>query len=192
MDRWTVPNPFISELHSVLRAYGVELTDFSFNKEPANVGETFLAVNVRKLNVVIRVGVDHITYMVGNPDWGVAPQLVELFDTVSQAVWSFLGQEPVTQQLTLAFHVTPGATPLRHSSSKLVNCEALGDADFYGISVHRESDSLVIDKSLRYDNAAFIRIQRTHKGPVGFSIVARQLYADELKALDLLNISGVV
>jgi hypothetical protein len=59
---------FSSLLYPTLRPAGVELADFSFNKDAANIGETYLNVAVKKLNSAIRIGLDQITYIAVNPD----------------------------------------------------------------------------------------------------------------------------
>jgi hypothetical protein len=51
--------------------------------------------------------------------------------------------------------------------------------------------ALVIDRSLKYRNAAFVRVQRNHGGGVAFLEVASKLLEDELAALRLLGISSV-
>ncbi|HEY2467768.1 MAG TPA: hypothetical protein VGI45_07990 [Terracidiphilus sp.] len=191
IDRWTISNPFIGVLYSLLRHRGVELTDFGFNKDAANVGETYLNLSIRKLNAAIRVGLETVTYVVANPDWSMAPQLVELFDTVSATLSKFVEQVPASQQFTLAFHVTSGEIDLRGMTSKLVNRELLGDAEFFGISLHQKEGSIVIDKSLRYERAAFIRIQRAFPGDMSFAEIAPQIYEEEAKTLGLIGIRGI-
>jgi len=192
VDRWTIANPFIGALYPVLRNWGIELTDFSFNKEATNVGESYMNVAVRKLNAAVRVGLDNVTYIAANPDWSMAPQLVEVFDSVASRVGKFIEQAPATQQLTLAFHVTAGEIDLKKTSANLVNHELLGDAEFFGISLHQKGGSIVIDKSLRYENAAFVRLQRTFPGVMRFAEIAPQVYEEEVKALSLIGITGVV
>jgi hypothetical protein len=192
VDRWTITNPFIGLLFPLLRNSGVELTDFSFNKDATNIGDTYLHVAVRKLNSAIRIGLDSVTYLAGNPDWSMAPQLVELFDSVSASIHKFVAETPTSQQLTLAFHVRSGAVNLHEKTSQLVNREALGEATFYGLSLYHEHGSTVIDKSLRYEGAAFIRLTRSFAGTLTFAEIAPQLYEDEVKTLSLLGITGVV
>jgi hypothetical protein len=172
VDRWTIPNPFIGRLFSLLRSSGVELTDFSFNKDASNVGDTYLNIAMRKLNSAIRVGLESVTYIVANPDWRIAPQLVEPFDSVSANIQEFTSETPNSQQMTLAFHVAPGTVDLREKTSQLVKRELLGEAVFYGISLHHEHSSVVIDKSLRYEGAAFIRLQRSFHGALTFAEIA--------------------
>jgi hypothetical protein len=192
VNLWTINNPFITLLIPALRDSGVELTDFSFNKEAANIGETYLNISIRKLNSAIRIGLDSVTYIAGNPDWSMAPQLVELFDNVSANIQKFVGETPNSQLLTLAFHVMPGAIDLHEKTSQLVNREVLGEAAFYGVLLYYERHSVVIDKSLRYEGAAFIKLQRNFEGFLTFAQIVPQIYEDEVNALNLLGITGVV
>jgi len=191
VDRWIIPNPFISVLFGLLRTVGVELTDFSFNKDATNVGETYLNISIRRLNAVVRIGLDTVTFIAANPDWGMAPQLVSVFDQISGSIRETLKIVPKWQETTLAFHVTPGTADFRASTSSLVNTSLLGEALFYGVSLHRADGALIIDKSLRHEGAAFVRLQRKLPGDARFSEVAARIYEDEVSALHLLGIAGV-
>lgn len=192
VDLWKIANPFIGVLFPIVRKWGVALTDFSFNKDATNVGEAYMNVAVRNLNAALRVGLDNVTYIAANPDWTMAPQLVELFDAIASSVGKFVEQAPITQQLTLAFHVTAGDIDLQTASTQLVNRELLGEAEFFGISLHQKNGSIVIDKSLRYENAAFIRLQRNFPGLTTFAEIVPQIYEEEVKTLSLIGITGVV
>ena len=192
LDRWVIPNPFISVLFETLRPDGVGLADFSFNKEPANFAETYLNVSIRKLNAAIRIGLDAITYIAVNPDWEMAPRLLELFEQVSERIRGVVGSPVDFQEATLAFHVTPGPVDFRTSTASLVNPEVAGKALFSGISLHRSDGVLIIDKSLRYDGAAFVRLQCRFPAETPFSEVASRLYEHEISALRLLGVTGVV
>jgi hypothetical protein len=191
IDRWTIPNPFIGVIYPLLKESGVELSDVAFSKDPANISDTSVNFAITKLNAAIRVGLDHVTFLVGNPDWSMAPTLVQLFDTVSGKFAEFLGRGPSSQKMALAFHVVGENISLANKTSKLVNHDRLGSADFFGVSLYREDYSLVIDKSMRHEGAAYIRIQRTFNGEFTFAEIAPQLYEDEVNALALLDITGI-
>lgn len=191
VEQWTTPNPFILPVLETLRPIGVELTDFSFNKESAIVGETYLNVSIRKLNAAVRIGLDTVTYIAANPSWEMAPELVSLFDQISERIRGLLRALPQSQHATLAFHVTPGATDFALRTGSLVNKDALGECLFYGVSLHRREGALVIDKSLRYEGAAFVRLERRFSGDAMLAEVASRLLEDELAALRLLGIQEV-
>lgn len=192
MDIWTIPNPFISPLFAALRTVNVELTDFSFNKDAANVGEVYLNISIRKLSAAVRIGLDSITFIVANPDWEMAPQLVSVFEAVSERIREVRRIKPRLQETTLGFHVTPEGTDFRAATALLVNESLVGDSLFCGVSIHRGDSALIIDKSLRYEGAAFVRLQRRFPGDATFSDVASRIYDDEVAALRLLGITGVI
>lgn len=96
------------------------------------------------------------------------------------------------QEATLAFHVTPGTGDFGKSTASLVNAGVAAKALFSGISLHRSDGVLVIDKSLRYEGAAFVRLQCRFSAETTFSEVASRLYEDEVSTLRLLGVTGVV
>jgi len=192
VDKWIIPNPFVSTLFAALRTVDVELTDFSFNKDAANIGEIYLNISIRKLNAAVRIGLDSVTFIVSNPDWGMAPQLASVFEAVSERIREILQLVPKSQETILAFHVTPGSADFRTSSALLVNQDLVGDSLFCGISLHRSDGTLIIDKSLRYEGAAFVRLQRRFPGDATFADVSSRLYEDQVSALHLLGVTGIV
>ncbi|HTR37683.1 MAG TPA: hypothetical protein VMH80_17370 [Bryobacteraceae bacterium] len=191
VERWGIPNPFISALFPLLRDAGAELTDYSFNNSAANVGETYLNIAVRKFNAGVRIGLDTVTFLAGNPYWEMAPHLIALFDRVSSTVHDLVGHPSKYQEATLAFHVTPGPADFKSMTARFVNVDLLGECLFYGASLHRDDSVLIIDKSLRHEGAAFVRLQRTFPGNVLFAEIASRLYQDEVAALRLLGIAEV-
>ncbi len=191
VDRWTTPSPFVSSLSALLRKDGVGLSDFSFNKDAANVGEVYLNVNIRSLNAAVRIGLDWIVFIAANPAWERAAEIVEIFERISEGMQETVDIVPAEQQSTLAFHVTSGDVDFRTTTSLLVNGDLVGEALFYGISLHRSDSVLIIEKSIKYDGAAFVRLQRTFAGSTSLSDVVLKLYDDELSALRLIGIPEV-
>jgi hypothetical protein len=191
VERWTIPNPFVAALASPLQAAGVELSDFSFNNSAANLGEDFLNVSLRRLHAGVRIGLDNATFLASNPDWGAAPHLVAVFEQISQQIRKVVEASPQSQQATLAFHVTPGTADFGQVTASLVNRSVVGEWLFSGVSLHRAEEALVIDKSLRYDGAAFVRVQRRFAGDTLFGEIAAWLYDAEVAALRLLGLREV-
>jgi hypothetical protein len=192
IDRWILPNPFLVALAPILRGVGVELSDYSLNTNAANVGDSWLNISLRKLNATVRIGLDTVTFIAANPYWAMTPLLVPVFDQLSDKIRSVAGASPKFQEATLAFHVTSGTVDFRKMTATLVNKEIAGECLFHGISLHRPDNTvLIIDKSLRYENAAFIRLQRRFSPEVLFAEIVARLYDDEVAALRLLGISGV-
>ena len=191
IDRWILPNPFLSPLLRELRDSGVELTDFTFGKDATTLGDTYLNVSIRRINAAVRIGLDTITLIAANPDWATAPELVTVFDRISEIICDLVVAKPSSQKAVLAFHVTSGAINFGIKTASLVNSSLLGEAEFCGVSLHRDKQVIVIDKSLKYERAAFVRLERTFSGDTFFSEVASALYEDERAALSLLGIAGI-
>jgi hypothetical protein len=190
IDRWILPNPFLLALAPMLREVGVELSDYSFNNV-ANVGETYLNISIRRLDAAVRIGLDTVTFIAANPYWAQTPELIPLFDQLSDRIRDVVGALSKFQEATLAFHITPGTSDFRETTAAFVNKNVVGDCLFYGVSLHRTDSALIIDKSLRHEGAAFIRLQRRFATDTLFAEIAARMYEDEVTALRLLGIAGV-
>lgn len=166
------------------------MVDFSFNREATSVGDTFLNVAIRRLNAAAKIGLDSVTFSAANPDWGDAPRLVSLFDSVASTVCETVQAAPAFQETTLVLHITSDTVDFRTATASLVNRGTLGEAAFYGITRHRADGSLMIDKSVRYEGGVFVRIQRKSLGEDSFAKIASRIYEDEVSALALLGLTG--
>jgi len=191
VEHWKIPSPFILPLHRELRTLGVEINDFSFNKDAANVGDLHLNVTIRKMNAAVRIGLDTVTYIAANPSWDKATELVTLFDKLSELLSRLIGSIPASQKSTLALHVSPGSADFEVKTRQLIASDLGSGSIFCGISVHRPDSALIIDKSLKYDGAAFIRLERIFGGDTAIAEIAAATYEDELKALRLLGIPAI-
>lgn len=191
IDKWVLPNPFVAVLAGVVREWGGGLSDFTFNRDASSVGDNYLSIAIRRLDAAVRIGLDSVTFVAANPYWQKADQLSRLFDQISSSIVKTIGRSPSSQEATLAFHVTSGSLDFATTTAAFVNKDVVGACDFYGISLHRKDSSVVIDKSLGYDHAAFVRLRRTFPGSVTFAEVAAALFEDEIAALRLLGIQEI-
>lgn len=188
VNEWVLPNPFISPINDALSAYGVTLSDFSFARETSNVGETALNVLIRNLNASVKVGLDSVIFSCLNPDWSEASRLSTVFEKVAQIVHSVVHSVPSRQDAILALHLIDESKDLKDASAKLVNTSLLGEATFYGVSIHRNTGPLLIEKSLKYENAIFLRIQHQFAGNESFASIAATMYKEEVFSLGLLGL----
>lgn len=191
LDQWVLPNPFVTALFPVLRPVGVELGDLSFNNNPNSLAEIYLHIAIRKLRAGVRVGLDAVTFICENPDWSTQSQLVAIFEQASSTIRSVAGRSPEHQESTLAFHVVLPTTNLAEVTGALFDRKKVGDHLFYGLSLHGSDGVLIIDKSLRHDNAAFVRLQSHFAGGVGLAQIAEHLYREEIRALRLIGIQEI-
>ena len=191
-DAWGVPNLLASSLFPQLRRWGITLADITWSKEPRNYKEIQLTITVLRMNASVHLGVDSATFTALDPDWSRASALVELFETAMASVRNVTGAQIASQEAALTFHVVPGQENLSVLTARLVNVDVLGTARMYGIALYREDSSLVMDKSLRYDGAVFIRLNRAFSGSASFSEIAAVLYKDEVKALEFFGLQSLI
>jgi hypothetical protein len=169
----------------------VQLGDFSFNNSASNPSEIWLNIVIRDLSASVKVGLEEVTFSAANPNWEMAPDIVATFDQISATIQDVFGRRPQSQTATLLLHVVAEAGRFEEATASLVNRKAVGDYDFYGVSLHRHEQTLLIEKSLKHRNAAFIRIQHQFQGSVLFAEIAPSLLEDEMSALHMLGIDGL-
>jgi hypothetical protein len=178
-------------LSKSLRKLGANLGDFSFHNDNPTLADACLNVEIRRLRVAVRIGLDTMTFIAMHPAWEIAPELTAAFELVSSDLADVVGASPTSQQSTLSFHLTPGTSDFQNITAALVNKEVLGEAAFFGISLYRTDSTLLIDKSLRHAGAVFIRLQRIFAGDAAWPNILLRLYEDEMQALRLLGISEI-
>jgi len=190
---WTLPNQLVPAVLSMLKEHGVTLADVTWSKEPATFKDMEFTFNIQKLRAIIKTGMDSLTFIAVNPDWSEAPALLSLFDRVRHLILEIGKTNIQSQEIGLAMHVKPGAEPFSKIMPKLVNTKMLGSAPMYGISVyHDDGSSMVIDRSLRYDGAVFVRLHRSFVPKASFADIAKVLYSDEMQALALLGLEELL
>lgn len=189
---WTIPNPLVSALFSTLRKWHVGLGDISWNKDPSTYKDFQVTFNVPKMNALIRLNMDAATFIAMNPAWSEESGLIELFETAMNTIRKATNGDLASQEIALAMHVKPGEKRFKDLMSGLVNSDILGSAEMYGISVYKSDSSLVIDKSVKYPESVFVRVQRQFASPTSFGEIAKVLYQDEMKALGFLGLEELL
>lgn len=192
IELWSkVPNPFLTAILPVTERLGVELADISFNASPASLGEVACTVLLKKVRAALRLSLSSVTFLAENPNWEDAPKLLEVFNEFAGRIWGVAGHLPKAQECSLAFHIAPGSYDFGGTTQGFVRGDVVGSGDFFGLTRHRADSSLTIDKSMKYQNGAFVRLQRTFAGEVPFPQIAIALFDDEKEALRLLGINEV-
>lgn len=189
---WALPNPLVEALYPILKGYGFGLQDIEWARDPKSYQELQVTFRVLKLNAVINVGVDAVSFAAFNPDWNDAPNLAELFQTVRDRILQLAKVSAAAQEIALAMHVQQGDTPFPKIMRNLVNADTLGEAETYGVSTYSSDYSMVIDKSARYDNSVFVRLHRRFSGSATVKDIAAAVYADENRALGLLGLEELL
>jgi len=189
---WTIPNPLIPSLHSMLAELDVNLSDITWNKDPSSVSDLQLTISILKLNAVLRVGVDTIFFSAFNPAWSEADALARLFGAVLARILQVGKTELKQQAITLAMHVKPGIEPFREALIKMVRPDVIGEAEMYGVSAYRQDFSFIIDRSSKYKGALFVRLDRTLAPNMSFEEIAKTLYTDEARVLGFVGLEDLM
>jgi hypothetical protein len=104
------------------------------------------------------------------------------------------GAQVHSHQLVVGLHIQLKEKPRREVTAPLLSplaSELLdGKADFPGIILSREEASVIIDASVAYANALFVRIARKHPPEVPFEELAQALRNDERRIFDVLGLEG--
>ncbi len=188
---WTTPNPLIAPLLKALKSTGIGLSNFSFATEAKTLGETSLTISIPSISAAVVIGLDQVIFVAKEPTWQSAPGVIEIFQRVSDCICEIVGSPPSSQSSSLSLHLLNQELDFAATTQTWVNSNSIGKWDFCGLSLHREDASLILDKSLRYRAAAFIKLQRNYGGEVGFADIALRILEDQNFALKLLGISEV-
>src|SRR5215467_12768984 len=87
-DWWQNPTQIVEALYQTLRGWNVNLGNAFFEKDPKTIRDVQVAWNVEKLASTIKVGYETASFSSFNPDWGMADQLLSLFDIVMSTIKS--------------------------------------------------------------------------------------------------------
>jgi hypothetical protein len=187
-DWWQNPNQVVDALYETLKGWNVNLGNAFWEKDPKTIRDAQLGFGVEKLATTIKVGFETATFSSINPDWETVDQLISLFDVVMNTIKNKGKADLARQEAALAMHVRPGAVSLKGAMAALVATDKLGVGQMYGVSVYGDDSDLLLDKSVRYPNAVFIRTTRRFPPNVGFADVAEAIYKDEMKALGFFGL----
>lgn len=189
---WTLPNALVEALYPVLKQWQVGLGDISWNKETTSFQDLQLTINVTKLRALLKIGLESVSCVALNPDWSEAVVLVGMFQTALGTIFKAAKTEISSHEDVLSMHITPGPKSFKSTLSTFVNEKVLGAAQMFGVSVYHEDSSIVLDKSVKYDEALFVRIYR--KLPLGLDFMgaAKYLYDDEVRVLKLIGMDELI
>jgi hypothetical protein len=192
IEVWSDRATLVAGLFEALRYIGVTLADVTGNRpDVTSLGDAFVEFTLPRLSAGLRVTLDSITFLFSNPSWEMVDQITKLVEVVSAQIHSLVQQSPVSQKSTLLIHVALGSLDFADQSKRLVNLALLGDAVSFGVIVNRNDGQFLIERSLKYEGGAFIRIERLLGGKETMSEIAAKVLGDETFALRLIGISEI-
>ena len=144
----------------------------------------------------LTLGLNKVVIVAENPDWAGAESLIAGMRAGLEAILGKTGASPKSQQITLAMHVQIKDKLRQDVTTPLLSQTAFrlldGDVQFPGIILLRDKASLVIDASLAYANALFVRIVREHRSDAPLEELAVILHKDEEQVFEVLGLEGTL
>lgn len=189
LENWNSPVSIVGKLLPSISPLGVGLGNVTWEKDPKTFQDISISFNFAKVNAALRIGLDSAICSAINPDWGDAPALLNVFGIGISALKENLKLSIVNVDSSLAFHVQCEEIEVLAKVANFVKPDILGAADCYGVSVYTDNFNFVIDRSLRYPKALFVRIFRKFKGDVLLEELAAKLLQDETDILDKLDLT---
>lgn len=140
------------------------------------------------------VGLGAISVSAANIDWTEAGDFISAMSKAMSAVSESLEPKISSQHVVLSMHVQMKGRAVKDATVSLLSEDAmrLVDGELKGAAVvlTRDKSSVVVDTSLAYANALFVRISREHSGAVTLTAIAEALRKDEENLFEVLDLEG--
>ncbi len=182
----------LRSVFGAFRSFNVSLENVSYKQNPLNFGEVGTTFVLFGGKLAFTVGLGSTVMAVHNPNWSELGLITSVAKAGMAAVLSGGSVRLERQRATLGIHLKPASGSMKDLVSTLAQptvTDFIGsDVRGYGISVYREDSVWVVDASVSYPDALFVRIDRILAPNVPFEEIASKLMNDELRLLELLRL----
>jgi hypothetical protein len=196
LEGWTVPAYLVSSALSALEPFGFKLDGVEVKTHTEKLNEYAIVFRRNIPGLTFTLGIGKLVIMAENLDWTEADQFIAAARAGFEAIVQKAKAELESQQVVLAVHIQLKNKPRHEVTVPLLSPMALqlidGDLKFAGVILFREKASIIVDGSLAYANALFVRITREHPPDATFERMAEVLRADEEQFFDSLGLEGVL
>ena len=177
-----------------LSEWGVKLEDIRMNEPSTSAADQHARVDLFSSNVIVEVGIGKTRLMANNPDWERGEVLRGVGEKVLEVVRDVLEADLERQIATIGFHFSiPGKSP-REVTEALLNPkhELMKEpgARSFGVSVYRDDGDVILDTSMLYEDALFMKISRSFGGDSSLQEIGETMYGEEMRYLGMLGMSG--
>lgn len=194
LEAWTAPARLVAVIMNALAPFGFKPDGVELKTRAEKLTDNVIVFRRTPPGVTFTVGIEKLVIAAENLDWSDAEQFMNAARAGLDAVLQEGKAEIRLQHLVLAIHIQLKAKPRHEVTAPLVSAEALklldGEVKMPGIILQREKCSVVIDGSLAFANALFVRINREHAPSVAFAQMAEVLRKDEMQLFDVLGLEG--
>ncbi len=144
----------------------------------------------------LTLGLAKVDVAAQNLDWTEADQFISEQRAALDAIRAVGGAEIQSQQLITGMHIQLKDRARKEVTAPLVSPVGFGlldgNADFSGAILAQEKTIVVIDASMAFANALFVRIKREHPPEASFQQLAETLRKDEQRIFDVLGLEGIL
>lgn len=194
LEAWAVPAQLVAVVLNALDPFGFKPDGVELKTRAEKLTENAIVFRRTPAGVTFTVGVEKVVIAAENLDWSDAEQFMKAARAGLDAVLQEGKAEIKLQNLVLAIHIQLKTKPRHEVTAPLVSAETLklldGELKMPGIILQREKCSVVIDGSLAFANALFVRINREHAPSVALTQMAEVLRKDEMQLFDVLGLEG--
>lgn len=195
LEAWTVPAYLVSAALNALEPFGFRLEGVEV-KTPSNLSEYAIVFRRNPPGVTLTLGIGKLGIVAENLDWTEVDQFIAASRAGITAIVEKSRAEFQAQHIALGMHIQLRTKPRHEVTAPLLAPAAYrlldGDIKFPGVILQREKAVIIVDGSLAYANALFVRINREHEGNVPLEEIAQILLADEKRLFETLGLEGVL
>lgn len=199
LEAWSSPAKLIAAVLDALRPSGYQLDGVEANVQTRKLDEYRIVFQRTKPAFPARsltLGLAKVDVTAQNLDWTEANQFISEQSAALDAIRTVGGAEIESQQLITGIHIQLKDRLRQDVTAPLASSVTLGlldgKADFCGTILLQEKTVLVIDASLGFANALFVRIKREHPPAASFQQLAEALRNDEQRIFDVLGLEGIL
>jgi hypothetical protein len=191
-DLRTLHSELAPALYQALRKWNVGLENVTWKQSPLNASEIQVVLSLMSGRVAFSVGLGQATLFVSNPNWSEAPLILEIGEAGFCALVDGKKINVDKWQASVWMHLATADQSGKAVVSKFIRDAGKDTSDdpviAYGFSVYRRDSSWVVDKSVLYPDALFVRINSTFGSDTTLPEIADWLRKEEESVLDSLGL----
>jgi len=191
LEAWN-KGEFNTAVFRAFRPWGIGLTDFTWNSNPANAGDAQSRFELFKGRYVFIVECGSTGLSVVNPNWAEAVQIGQIVQAGNAAVLAVTKAEIARQIVQMSFQLRPRHRSLAELTSSFLNptLATLSEDPVRasGFSLYTDNRVWIVDLSTSNRNALYLRMTRTFAPEVTIEQIAETLAADQNNFLDRLKL----
>lgn len=191
-EAWERRHEIVRATYAAFRQWNIGLENVTGKQDPANAGEIQMTFGLLSGRMIFSVGLGYASLFVTKPNWEEADLITRVARAGMESLRESSKAQVERQQVTLAMHLKPEGLPVRDITAQFVRLDypavRKNQIRAFGFSFYHDEGSWVVDSSMQYPNAMFVRVNRTFAPEMPFEEIASALRKEEDDLLDLLQL----